>query len=82
MNASSFLLLKSCKALATNSFPVPLSPRIITVKSVETTFARTLYTSCMTGDLPTIGRSSSELSRKLFLALEFDFELRALLTME
>ena len=62
------LALYLCKALATNSFPVPLSPYIITVRSFCDKRAIDLYNSCIEGDLPTINCfSDSFLNLVLFL---------------
>jgi CheY-like chemotaxis protein len=54
-NGPFFLFPCSCKTFATSSFPVPDSPKIITVKSVLINLATDLKTFCIKGEDPIIG---------------------------
>ena len=66
-NGPFFLFPCSCKILATSSFPVPDSPKIITVKSVLANLATDLKTFCIKGDEPIIGISLFSLFISSFL---------------
>ncbi len=52
MNGANWRRLLKCSARATNSLPVPLSPRMRIVLSVSATRSIILNTSCMVGELP------------------------------